>query len=123
MKRVFRGRSYDTDKAERIAQDDDEILYRKKTGEYFLYKTGIDSSAAIAPLSYDEAREWADDHMSIFISCKYFFDIARKGTKAPLQLAFDKGVIELMKRVSVERGVTISELVEKLVWDEWGAPE
>lgn len=118
MKRVFRGRSYDTDKAEKIEQEDNEFLYRKKTGEYFLYKEGIDSPSLITPLSYAEAQEWAEEHMPVMKIDKYFYDIIHTGKKAPLQLTLDKAVIEKMKRISVERGITISELVTRLFLNE-----
>ena len=86
MKKIINGRKYDTDTAELVAEWDNgdygdfdfvrEGLYRKRTGEYFLYGRGgaqtryaLACSATnwgggegFAPLAEDEARKWAEEH-------------------------------------------------------------
>lgn len=86
MKKIINGRKYDTDTAELVAEWDNgdysdfgficEGLYRKRTGEYFLYGRGgaqtryAESHGAtswgggrkIEPLSEPEARKWAEEH-------------------------------------------------------------
>ena len=86
MKKIVNGRKYDTDTAELVAEWDNgdygdfgficEELYRKRTGEYFLYSCGgaqtryAESYGAnswgggqkIEPLSEPEARKWAEEH-------------------------------------------------------------
>ena len=88
MKKIIDGRLYDTDTAKRVGGyakgfegvDSDfvmESLYRKETGEFFLYGGGGPKSdyaehsentscagEAIRPLSIDEAKEWAEKHLS-----------------------------------------------------------
>lgn len=86
MKKVIKGKLYDTDKAAEVAEWSEgspsdfryieETLYRKRTGEYFLYGYGgpmtryceqvgdaYGYGAAIVPVSYDEARTWGEEHM------------------------------------------------------------
>ena len=86
MKRIIKGKLYDTEKATEVAEWSDgapsdfryieETLYRKRTGEYFLYGYGgpmtqyservgnaYGYGAAILPISYDEARAWGEEHM------------------------------------------------------------
>ena len=87
MKKIVSGRKYDTDTAievgsfsDRMPNDMDyvcETLYRKRGGEYFLhgeggarsrYSTDLGDNRwgfgeAIVPLSYDAAREWAEEHL------------------------------------------------------------
>ena len=84
MKKIINNRMYNTETAECLADWDnnlsyrdfnnlDEHLYRKKTGEYFLYGQGgpntwcatpvgdmWGSGEKIKPLSEEEAREWAE---------------------------------------------------------------
>lgn len=85
MKKIINGRKYDTDTATEIAsfcgfkgdiRYTDETLYRKRTGEFFLYGEGgtgskyahvIDSSTGtrtpgygIVPLTEQEAKEWLE---------------------------------------------------------------
>lgn len=89
MRKVINNKVYDTDKAHEVgswsndalAGDFDsviEILYRKRTGEYFLYGEGgartqyavaegqnsWSGGSRIMPMSYDDARAWAEDRLS-----------------------------------------------------------
>lgn len=94
MKKIIRGKLYDTDTAQQLAEtynyfgdfsDYEEELYRKRTGEYFLHGKGGPTSRYaepcghgqsngenIFPLSESEAREWAEanitaeEYISIF---------------------------------------------------------
>lgn len=66
MKRVICNKVYDTDTATMIGStfDVDEIgevrdemtLYRKKTGEFFIYDV---TAGKIKPLTYEDAETWA----------------------------------------------------------------
>ena len=85
MKKIIGGRLYDTETAREVGEWDnglgggdfhsvEETLYRKRTGEYFLYgyggpmsryaepygSSGWQWGAEIRPLTYEEAREWAE---------------------------------------------------------------
>ena len=87
MKKIINNRKYDTDTAEVIGEwghgavndfaYQREILYRKKTGEYFLYGEGGAMSdyrtysscnswgggEVLIPYSEEDAKEWAMQHM------------------------------------------------------------
>lgn len=87
MKKIINGKRYDTETAEKIGVWDnarsisdfdccEETLYRKRTGEFFIHggggaRTKYASESygmygwgeAITPLTYDEAREWAETHL------------------------------------------------------------
>lgn len=86
MKKIIGGKMYDTETAREVGEWDnglggggdfhavEETLYRKRTGEYFLYgyggpmskyaepygSSGWQWGAKIRPLTYEEAREWAE---------------------------------------------------------------
>ena len=96
MKKVINSKLYNTQTATMLASYEnhylpndfhyvEEALYRKKTGEFFLYayggalsiyaehfERGFRGSERIIPLTEDEAREWAeayadaDTYMEIF---------------------------------------------------------
>ena len=95
MKKIKNGKLYDTDTAKSIGSyqylgESDfhyvyEELYRKKTGEYFLYGEGGPASRwasyngdgywageDIRPLTDEQAREWAEEHMDADEYLKYF---------------------------------------------------
>lgn len=88
MKKVIKGKLYDTDKAKLMGSYEytargwdlyyfEEKLYQKRTGEFFLYGEGGPGSkycepaggnfwrgsADIIPLTYQFAREWAEEHL------------------------------------------------------------
>ncbi len=76
MKQIIDGRKYDTSTAQKLAEWDNEMfnsdlnlvmedLYRKKTGEFFLYGRGGDRTkyrtARLIPLSEEEAKAWTEE--------------------------------------------------------------
>ena len=86
MKKIINGRMYDTETAEKIEEWDngiygndfrscEETLYKKKTGEYFIYgsgganskysipcgSNGRSGSSDIIPLTKDEAKIWMEE--------------------------------------------------------------
>lgn len=88
MKKIINGKRYNTDTAKLIGTYEPdtfgpsdfgwfcEEIYRKTTGEYFIYGWGNAASRyaenvygswgsgeAITPLTYDEAREWIEKHL------------------------------------------------------------
>jgi len=87
MKKIINGKKYDTETAQLIggagySERRDlyywrEVLYRKKTGEFFLYGEGGPNSKysrkigqctwsggeQIIPLTLDEAQEWAEKYL------------------------------------------------------------
>lgn len=89
MKRIINGRLYDTDTAKEIGCYENgygagdfryyyECLYRKKTGEYFLYGSGGPMSkysesfgnttsgiSEIIPYTEEEAMKWAVRHLDV----------------------------------------------------------
>ena len=89
MKKIINGRLYDTDTARNIGSWSNnlgagdfksctEVLYQKKTGEYFLYGCGgamtsyaraaegggVTGGSAIFPFSERQAKNWAKTHLS-----------------------------------------------------------
>ncbi|MCD8148624.1 MAG: hypothetical protein LUE92_03455 [Clostridiales bacterium] len=90
MKKIINRKKYDTETAERIGtyqtRDDRrdfscvrETLYRKRTGEYFLYGEGGPKTeyarqvgqttwaggCEIIPYTEDEAKKWSEKHLSV----------------------------------------------------------
>ena len=82
MKKILGGKKYNTETAHRVGEcwnggTCSETLYRKRTGEYFLYGEGGPMSKysvsygdnewgygqEIQPLTVDEAKEWAEEHL------------------------------------------------------------
>lgn len=91
MKKIISGKVYDTETAQQVGEpwsadgfgpsDFDwceETLYRKRTGEYFLHgeggartkyaepygQSGWTGGERIMPMEYDQARNWAEGHLT-----------------------------------------------------------
>lgn len=89
MKKIINGKKYDTTTANRIGYYNngypytdfrwcEETLYRKSTGEYFLFGEGgamseyakelfdkITHGSEITPIDEDYAREWCEKNLSV----------------------------------------------------------
>lgn len=89
MKKIINGKLYNTETATFIASYEnhympsdfrycEESLYRKRTGEFFLYGSGgplskyaepydngARSGSAIAPLTEELAREWVENYANV----------------------------------------------------------
>ena len=135
MNKIFRGRRYDTETAQELAYISysnrrdfnfwQETLYRKRTGEYFLHGEGGASSKyaekcgqnewcggeEIKPLTLEQAQDWAEKNLSADKYEEIFGSVEETGEKQTVSMSLDKGAIEKLKRVSVERGISVSELV------------
>ncbi|NLE25783.1 MAG: hypothetical protein GX625_10680 [Clostridiaceae bacterium] len=96
MKTIINGKLYNTLTATLVGEYDngylpkdskymEEELYRKKTGEYFLYGRGGGLSkyaehegnyrtegSAVIPLTVEEAKYWVEKHLSVNTYIKLF---------------------------------------------------
>lgn len=140
MRKVIRGRLYDTSTAELIGDTSggaelrtdwhywEEELYRKKTGEYFLYcyggglsKYGVwhgntgDSGEHIKPLSYEDAKTWAEKSLDGDKYISEFGEPEENGDRTMLTFSITEGASNLLKRAAQKRDMSASALVEKLI--------
>lgn len=140
MKKIISGKVYDTSTAELVGEWSNgsfpndfnycsEDLYRKKTGEFFLYGEGGAMSKyaesrgdgwgggeKIMPMSYQSAQEWAEAHLS----CEEYeaifgavdeSDDGRKNYTFYLPVAS----VEKAKRAAAQAGVGLSAYIESLL--------
>lgn len=138
MKKIINGRRYDTETAKALGYDDylypsdfgywAETLYRKNTGEFFLYGTGGPASkyaesigmnqwsggSKIIPLSVEAAQKWAEEHLSADEYEKIFGEVTEE-EKRTATFSLPEDVIEMIKRGAAEKGVKLSEYVADCV--------
>ena len=142
MKKIINGKAYDTDTATRLgawwsSQDVrdwhhvEETLYRKRTGEHFLHGYGGPMSKyaraegqnswsggeRIMPMSYDEAREWAEKHLTADEYEEIFGEIVEDdgAGKQVISISVSPAKWENAKREAARRGIGISEYIESLL--------
>ena len=142
MKRIIDGRKYDTDTAEEVAESRhgcesdfdyyEETLYRKRTGEYFLHGWGHAASryaeyvkeagawgagAAIAPLTYDQAREWAERELSAEEYESIFGEVSEgeDDEDVVLSVRVSPATRERLRRMAAESGRSQGAMLDELV--------
>lgn len=140
MNKIIKGKRYDTKTAKKMGYYQHlyprdfgyicEELYRKTTGEFFLYGEGGAASKyrerttdgmwcggeKIMPMTLKEAQAWAEEHLDGDEYEKIFGLVEEEiGEKQTVSMSLDKGIIEKLKRLSVEKGISVSEYVSNLV--------
>lgn len=142
MKKIINGRVYDTEKAKELGtyanygswrdfSHLEETLFRKKTGEYFLFGEGGPATKyaeaegqnswtggrRIMPMTYDEARAWAEEHLTADEYEAIFGEIveAEDAAKQVVSISVSPAKWEQAKRKAAQMGVGISEYIESLL--------
>lgn len=140
MKKVIRNKVYDTDTATLIKQADHpnitngegpckQSLYRKRTGDYFLYVSGAttdtfhnlriatqthDREHHIYLLTYDQARAWCEAEMTADEWLKHFSPIEDDSLCA-LNLTLSASAVSKFKVVAQQQQISQRELMERLI--------
>lgn len=144
MKKIINGKVYDTTTAKRLAFATascsvtdfrywEEELYRKKTGEYFLYGEGgpmtkyarvveINNWAGgweIVPMTYKMAREWAEEHLEADEFIQLFGDPGEgDDTRQIISVSLPADAVAKIRREAETSGRTMSDVVLSLMKGE-----
>lgn len=140
MKKIINQKRYDTETATARGSWDNgysvrdfhycgETLYQKKTGEFFLYGEGgpaskysrqcgnnsWSSDCDIIPLTYDAAREWAEEHLGADDYEEIFGEVTEDGSKVFIGFSLPTGTVEKLKRLAAQTGRQQSDIVTELI--------
>lgn len=140
MKKIINGRRYDTDTAKGLACAEysgsrtdfqwwEETLYRKNTGEYFLYGVGGPMSRyskpagsnswtggdRIMPMTPEEARTWAETNLDGDKYEEIFGAVEEDAGKRTVTFSLTERTIEVIARRAAEKGCTKSEVIETAI--------
>lgn len=139
MKKIIGGKLYNTDTARRLASWDNgeyyssfdlvcEALYQKKTGEFFIYGEGgartkyakctsnlWSGGEAILPVSYEDARKWAEEHISADMYEEIFGKISEDDSRACVNMSLSVANIDHAKRAAAKKGITLSAYIDSLI--------
>ena len=133
MKKIIRGKKYDTETAELVGEyqysypNCREELYRKRTGEFFLYGTGWplskyreatgqnewSGSEVIAPLDLVDAKDWVEENCDTDTYEKLFGVVEDDGEKVRTTLWLSKPSCKMLEEQALEHSLKKSELVKK----------
>lgn len=139
MKKIIAGKKYDTDTAKCVGSyqysyPNDfhwyrEELYQKKTGEFFIYGEGgalseyretislnqWSGGEAIKPLTYSEAQQWAEEHLSGDEYEEIFGEVDESLDTVSVTFTVPKAAAELLRRKSEKTGRAKSQIVSDLI--------
>lgn len=138
MNKVIGGKRYDTEKAKASGYWDNgleyrdfayygETLYVKRTGEFFIYReggpmsvmsqpegTGFRGGEGILPLTYDEAKAWAEEKLDANGYSELFGE-PDDGTQSLYISSISNTAKSNLEREAAKRGCTQAKIVEELL--------
>ena len=140
MKRIIDGRKYDTETAELVGSTDNGLfphdfgyicheLYRKRTGEYFLHSEGgamtryaerdgdgWRGGSVIEPMTYEQARAWAEGHMDVDEYESEFGEVPESdGEDVVLSVRVSPATRERLRRMAAESGRSQGAVLDELM--------
>lgn len=137
MKKIIKGKLYDTETAKEIASRSHgegprdfryycETLYKKRTGEYFLHGEGGPMSRyaescglnqwtggeKIIPLDYKAATEWGEENMSADDYQAEFGEVSEgDDERTTVAISLSVATLERIRREAAEKGMSVSGLI------------
>lgn len=140
MKKIIKGRMYDTTTAKELGWWENiqdvrnfshfsETLYRKRTGEFFLYGKGGPSTKYsqrvdqncwsggedIIPVSAENARSWAEEHLDADDYEKIFGPVSEDEEDILITFKASAAQDRKLADVAAERGTSKSELLRSMI--------
>lgn len=140
MKKIIDGKVYhtytstfiDSHENDYISTDSNwirEELYKKRTGEFFLYCEGgsetqyakrttdnnWSNGCEIIPLSFEAAQEWANRYTSAEIYDNFFGKIPEDEIRKAISISIATSTHEKAKRKASVEGISLSEYIERLI--------
>lgn len=140
MNKIINGKKYDTQTAKEIESISGgadtpndcnywrETLYRKKTGEFFLFCTGGANSrygkwsgntgyagTYIKPMSFQQAKNWASENMDADGYELLFGEVEDDGTTEYMTLSFPTSVAAKLRQMSSEQKKSPSNIIADLL--------
>ena len=128
MKKIINNRVYDTSTAKRCSDPVDIgsveeydfyalTLYQKRNGEFFLFRDVFRGPLddGIVPLSYEDARQWAESNVSANKYEELFGTVSEDDSRAAINLSLPCSLIEQPRRIAAAQNISLSAYVETLL--------
>lgn len=148
MKKIINGKVYDTQTAKEVGRWQSsypmndfhyyhEQLFKKKTGEFFLYGSGNAASpysescgmnewcggSKIIPLSFREAQEWTEKHLDGEEYCEIFGEPDEAAEDVLLGVRVSAAAAHKLKELSMMTGRSQNKIIEEMIMDDKAAKQ
>lgn len=140
MKKIINGKMYNTDTARELGSYSNsgdwrdfshhcETLYRKRTGEFFLFGEGgpmtkyaesvgqnqWSGGSRIMPMSWDDAQAWAEENLSTDEYESIFGEVTEDDSRENVTLSLSVATAERARRAAAQAGITLSAYIEGMI--------
>lgn len=110
MKKIIKNKVYDTTTAKKLGDWFCNTLYQKRTGEFFLH-----GDEKIIPVSYEKARQWAEEHLDADDYISIFGGPASDDTLTALNLTLSALAVSKFRLAAQRQQISQRELMERLI--------
>ena len=138
MKKIINGKLYDTDTAKELGTYSHsnprdfnywcETIYRKRTGEFFLYGHGGPASkyaescgqntwsggSKIIPLNYKASQEWVEKYLDADDYQTIFGDVT-EGDDVLISVKLPASADSKLRRIAAEKGISLTAMIISLI--------
>lgn len=138
MRKIIQGKAYDTETSTIVGEWDNKVgitdftyfheaLYRKRTGEYFIHGEGNaqskyavhrygmwDGGEAITPLSYEDARRWAEEHLTAHFYEAEFGEVTEDDSQVVASYRVAASTKAAIQREAARTGETQGQVIDRL---------
>lgn len=119
MRKVVKGKVYDTETARLVCKRGGLALFGKRTGEYFL----SDGSTSIDPVDFKRAAEWAEPAMGAEKWNEEFGDTKDDGGTAHIHASVSAAAKRALEMESRRTGESQSAVIERLILSTAGGAD
>ena len=145
MKKIINGKLYNTETATELGtwanagtwrdfNHVEETLYRKRTGELFLFGEGgantryaerVDANSwrggeTIIPLTYQEAAEWAEKHLDADEYQEIFGPVSEDGDDESISARIPAALAAEARREAAKRGISMTAFLALCIREQLG---
>lgn len=110
LKKIIANRVYNTETAILLKKTQKESLFRKRTGEYFLFSEN-ETEKKIVPLNWNDAILWAKEHLSGVEYEIAFGKTMQEDELSVIPVRVTASLLRRIRNIASSQGISVSIFV------------